>query len=69
MPYPDDIPTELASDDLPVDPAWDDVPAPLREHAGKQVQVIDLDESGEATPAVLVVAPELFAHSRRLDED
>lgn len=54
-----------SDDSLPVDPDWDDVPLPLRHLAGDPVTVLCTDGVSQD---VLVVAPGLFAHARRVTE-
>jgi hypothetical protein len=54
--------------DLPRDPDWDDVPEDLALLAGLGEPVTLIEPDGVSRDA-LAIAPGLFAHARRLEEE
>ncbi len=53
-------------EDMPPDPDLDDVPPSLLANEGQMVTIVNSD--GTTETAVLVIAPGLFGHARRLRE-
>lgn len=58
----------IDGNDLPVDPDWSDVPEELALLAHLNHGIATLTSEDGVGPAVVVVAPAVFAHARRLSE-